>query len=457
MTSLSRQSSCSSLPNHNIPTTSHAHVPLPGVSPASEPDNERRKPFDSNQKLSDERTSFHRMRERNPDSDSDTLDDDSNSSSDLLSTRMRTCGPSSENFWRTPLDGMTCSGDGGRKSSLSASIFRTTTPSPSTSGRSSPATNIARPVPPRSRVANIRRESNCLLESEAAHEKLVKTAQQVSIGFDEFSIQGERKRAQSLSEPISILTNAFLPQSCSPSPTRAVDTQKQCYSPSTQQVVRNNITYSPSPSPTPSPTRRIMRSLSPIAVRQVTKRRYTASGLSNGVESDGETSSTMSNPAKRYRPTSSSALPNGPASPLASDRVMSSYGFISMDSVSSNSPMSSFQMNPSLCPPCPPFRMLLDPAIERQRLPPLSSPMDSDDCNSFVGDDDVTSDPLLPQSPLIPAKESEVPAESVSPSSLTDSSALTAVVTEISAENSHADNSMNCFPPNTGTAIAELK
>lgn len=34
-------------------------------------------------------------------------------------------------------------------------------------------------MPPRSRVANIRRESNCSVETEAAHEKLVKTAQQV--------------------------------------------------------------------------------------------------------------------------------------------------------------------------------------------------------------------------------------------------------------------------------------
>uniref|UniRef100_A0A1I8EVJ3 Uncharacterized protein n=1 Tax=Wuchereria bancrofti TaxID=6293 RepID=A0A1I8EVJ3_WUCBA len=150
------------------------------------------------------------------------------------------------------------------------------TPSPSVSGRSSPA---CLPVPSHSRVANIRRESNCSFESELAHERLMQFAQQVSLGFDDFSIggSGERKRTHSLSEPISVLTNAFIPHSCSPSPTRSVDIQKQCYSPSTQQVVRNNITYSPSPSPTPSPTRHTMRSLSPIAVRQVIKRRYASS------------------------------------------------------------------------------------------------------------------------------------------------------------------------------------
>jgi hypothetical protein len=144
-----------------------------------------------------------------------------------------------------------------------------TAPSPQLRKQSRPnspsAAGRAVPVPPRGRIASIRRESDCSLESEVAHERLMKTAQQVSVGFEEFSLDEktseERKRAKSLTEPISIFTNAFLPQSSSPSPTRNVDTQKQCYSPSTQQVVRNNIPYSPSPSPTPSsPTRhRIMR------------------------------------------------------------------------------------------------------------------------------------------------------------------------------------------------------
>nr|CAD2182770.1 unnamed protein product [Meloidogyne enterolobii] len=153
---------------------------------------------------------------------------------------------------------------------------------------SSPAAAIVAtsrlPMLTRGRVASIRRESDCSTENEAAHEKLIKTSQQVSLGFEDFCLDDklfeERKRAKSLTEPISVFTNAFLPQSSSPSPTRNVvdSLQKQCYSPSTQQVVRANISYSPIPSPTTpvSPYNR-MRSMSPIAVRQVSKRRYTAS------------------------------------------------------------------------------------------------------------------------------------------------------------------------------------
>lgn len=158
---------------------------------------------------------------------------------------------------------------------------------------------VARPVAvaSRHRLASIRRESDCGLENELAHEKLVKHTQQVSTGFEDFCLDErqleERRRAKSLAEPISVFTNAFLPQTASsPSPTRQamMDSQKQCYSPSTQQMVRSNISYSPSPSPTPaSPTRsRIMRSMSPIAVRQISKRRYTATGSVSGIESDTE-------------------------------------------------------------------------------------------------------------------------------------------------------------------------
>ncbi|KAI6243830.1 FAD-binding-2 domain-containing protein [Aphelenchoides fujianensis] len=125
-------------------------------------------------------------------------------------------------------------------------------------------------VASRNRLLNIRRESDCSMDQEVAHEKLVKTSQQVSLGFQDFClderVMEERKRAKSLAEPISIFTNAFLPLSSTPSPTRAnVDAQKQCYSPKTQTVVRSSIPYSPSPSPTPaSPNRsRIMRSMSP--------------------------------------------------------------------------------------------------------------------------------------------------------------------------------------------------
>ncbi|GMT05485.1 hypothetical protein PENTCL1PPCAC_27659, partial [Pristionchus entomophagus] len=90
-----------------------------------------------------------------------------------------------------------------------------------------------------------------------------------------------RRRAQSASSTValselSILTHAWIPHSCSPSPTRMSESTKQCYSPSTQKIVRPNIPYSPSPSPTASPTRkRLMtaRSQSPIASRSTLKRR----------------------------------------------------------------------------------------------------------------------------------------------------------------------------------------
>lgn len=160
--------------------------------------------------------------------------------------------------------------------------------------------SVVRPiaVATKRRLASIRRESDCSLEnltsSEFAHEKLVKNAQRVSMGFEDFSLDDsskeERKRAKSLAEPISVFTNAFLTQSSSPSP-KSVDTQKQCYSPSTNQIVRGNIPYS-TPSPTPSsPSRtRIMRSMSPISVRQISKRRFTATGSGSGMESDSENS-----------------------------------------------------------------------------------------------------------------------------------------------------------------------
>ncbi|CAB3401011.1 unnamed protein product [Caenorhabditis bovis] len=157
---------------------------------------------------------------------------------------------------------------------------------------------------PRGRIANIRRESNCSIDSEAAHEKMVKVSQQVSSGFDEFSLESERGSPSALDfrrrtpsftcvgEPISVVTNAFIPHSCSPSPTRLPEAFKQCYSPSTQQIVRPNISYTPSPrgSPCQSPTRyaksKILnfRSVSPISFgnRQPLKRKIT------GIEADME-------------------------------------------------------------------------------------------------------------------------------------------------------------------------
>lgn len=43
-------------------------------------------------------------------------------------------------------------------------------------------------VVPRTRVANIRRESDCSVDNEVAHERYIKTAVQVSVGFEDFSL-----------------------------------------------------------------------------------------------------------------------------------------------------------------------------------------------------------------------------------------------------------------------------
>ncbi|VDM99248.1 unnamed protein product [Thelazia callipaeda] len=242
---------------------------------------------------------------------------------------------------------------------------RTFTPSPSVSGRSSPACH---PIPPHSRIANIRRESNNSIENELAHERLMQFAQQVSVKFNEFSIGStrERKRTHSLSEPISVLTNAFIPHSCSPSPTRSVDLQKQYYSPSTQQVVRN-IAYSPSPSPTPSPTRHTLRSISPIAVRQVTKRRYHSS---SGCELNPDQCTTGATSAKRaYQQSAVSS--RGCVSPLASENVSS----ISESATKSGELSNAFPLRFSR-------RLLVDPAIS-VKLSSESSMETDDDSDSL--------------------------------------------------------------------------
>ncbi|KAK6739589.1 hypothetical protein RB195_008220 [Necator americanus] len=97
---------------------------------------------------------------------------------------------------------------------------------------------------PRGRIANIRRESDCSISNEVEHERLVKTSQQVSCGFDDITLESS--------------------------------SSMQCYSPSTHQMVRPNIPYSATPSPTQSPTRqRLLRSLSPITTKSALKRRYT--------------------------------------------------------------------------------------------------------------------------------------------------------------------------------------
>lgn len=399
VSSLSRHSSCSSLNHLNVScsatTGTSSQSKLFAVSSSTQSVERRVAPQVMRTNDADTLVKM-RLGHARDDSDEDSMEEDSNSScNDMLNSSFNNAYVGdrlrgTESAWRAHIDASTSVlHDVSRKFSLNSALIHPSTPSPSTSGRCSPVTyHLRAGMPPRSRVANIRRESNCSVETEAAHEKLVKTAQQVSIGFEEFSIaEKERKRTHSLSEPISILTNAFLPHSCSPSPTRVVDIQKQCYSPSTQQIVRNNITYSPSPSPTPSPTRRIMRSLSPIAVRQLTKRRYTGP---TGVDSDGESSSPGVTAQKRACIQQWTGMASGSASPLANERL-SSYAFPSPDS---SSPNLLDRMNGSSFPaPFPPFRMLLDPAIERQRLPPLASPMDSDECASTVGDEEHSQSP----------------------------------------------------------------
>lgn len=48
--------------------------------------------------------------------------------------------------------------------------------------------NVGRYIPPKSRIANIRRESDCSMENEVAHERYIKAAVQVSTGFEDFSL-----------------------------------------------------------------------------------------------------------------------------------------------------------------------------------------------------------------------------------------------------------------------------
>ncbi|KAF1748271.1 hypothetical protein GCK72_024738 [Caenorhabditis remanei] len=200
---------------------------------------------------------------------------------------------------------------------------------------------------PRGRIANIRRESSCSVDSEAAHERLVKAAQVVSNGFDDIALEAERspgpstdfrRRAPSfntiIGEPISVVTNAFITNSCSPSPTRPpADIIKQCYSPSTQQMVRPNISYSPSPRPSPaqSPTRhghqklKFQRAESPIC-RTPVKRKIT---LSSQCESETK---------KMFSPRSNT-------SPLVTDKTFPYPTFSQMyESSSSSTEFTSFSV-----------------------------------------------------------------------------------------------------------------
>ncbi|KAH7709724.1 hypothetical protein AAVH_22995 [Aphelenchoides avenae] len=205
----------------------------------------------------------------------------------------------------------------------------------------SPSAAGVRPIPPRGRIASIRRESDCSLESEVAHERLVKTAQQVSVGFEEFclddKVSEERKRAKSLTEPISIFTNAFLPQA-PPRLRRVVWTAK--------------------------------RSMSPIAVRQISKRRYTGSNGS-GLDSDGEGASSSNTVPTAVAAKRQCLTPRSAASPLVRDAFVQNYfhpesspgAYPRCSSPLSVSSSTSSLTNFSMQRP----RFLLDPSLVAQR------------------------------------------------------------------------------------------
>ncbi|CEF69546.1 Hypothetical protein SRAE_2000419400 [Strongyloides ratti] len=144
---------------------------------------------------------------------------------------------------------------------------------------SSPLVSFSKPPSPvllkahaRSRILKIKRDETSAVDDEVAHERYMQASQKVSLSFGDIFIDNNstevRKRANSCVEPISVLTSVpTIPLNSSSSPKLSLEgnsssLQKQCYSPSTNQIVENNLPYSPSP--TPSPTRhRILRSCSP--------------------------------------------------------------------------------------------------------------------------------------------------------------------------------------------------
>uniref|UniRef100_A0A0K0DY50 Uncharacterized protein n=1 Tax=Strongyloides stercoralis TaxID=6248 RepID=A0A0K0DY50_STRER len=183
---------------------------------------------------------------------------------------------------------------------------------PSFSTPASPAQNINFSKPPspilpkvlsRSRILKIKRDETSVVDDEVAHERYLQASQKVSLSFRDIFIDDNnievRKRANSCIEPISVLTSvSTIPlSSSSSSPKMSLEgnsssLQKQCYSPSTNQIVENNLPYSPSP--TPSPTRhRILRSCSP---RTLLSRPSSINNIGQGT-----TSSTLTG-LKRPRP-----------------------------------------------------------------------------------------------------------------------------------------------------------
>ncbi|XP_044538630.1 P2R1A-PPP2R2A-interacting phosphatase regulator 1-like [Gracilinanus agilis] len=114
---------------------------------------------------------------------------------------------------------------------------------------------------PSSRLHQIKREEGVdLMNREAAHEREVQTAMQISQSWEESLSLSDNDfdKSEKSSSPKRI---DFIPVSPAPSPTRGIG--KQCFSPSLQMFVSSNGLP---PSPIPSPTRRFSnrRSQSPI-------------------------------------------------------------------------------------------------------------------------------------------------------------------------------------------------
>ncbi|MEE6496664.1 hypothetical protein FKM82_002455 [Ascaphus truei] len=114
---------------------------------------------------------------------------------------------------------------------------------------------------PSSRLYQLKREEGVgLMNREAAHEREVQSAMQMSQSWEESLSLSDNDfdRSEKSSSPKRI---DFIPVSPDPSPTRGIG--KQCFSPSLQMFVSSSGLP---PSPIPSPTRRFTtrRSQSPI-------------------------------------------------------------------------------------------------------------------------------------------------------------------------------------------------
>ncbi|XP_017889409.1 protein FAM122A [Ceratina calcarata] len=139
--------------------------------------------------------------------------------------------------------------------------------------------NVPRLTP---RISQLRQEE-CIdvAGREAAHEKEIHSAMQISQSWEDLTIEAEglsfkdsesaslqfkiesRPIAKRVLDPLSINLSVNGPTYSSPSPTRTGFGQKQCYSPGVHAATwKNNLS--------PSPTRKAFatrRSLSPIAIR----------------------------------------------------------------------------------------------------------------------------------------------------------------------------------------------